>query len=135
VLGVKPGKQALVRQFLNSRWGSLRFAETADDLQKIATQSGRLVVWASRDTADLRAQAAQWNLPVWRLDDGMLCSSASGRPHTPTMSLALDRSGVPSAGNGSSDLEQLLCHASFDEQTLSEAAQFRQRLVAQSVNR
>lgn len=130
VLGVKRHKQHNVRRFFSSRWGRLDFCEDRPALvTDVAAKGGKLLVWAAREPADLKARASRHGVAVWRIEDGFLRSNGLGALNAPALSLVLDRSGMHFDASASSDLESLLQHEEFDEATLVEAARLRERIV------
>lgn len=130
VLGVKRHKQHNVRRFFSSRWGRLEFAEDRPTLvADVAAKGAKLLVWAAREPADLKARASRHGVALWRIEDGFLRSNGLGALNAPALSLVLDRSGMHFDASASSDLESLLEHEEFDGATLAEAARLRERIV------
>ncbi|HKS14102.1 MAG TPA: capsular polysaccharide biosynthesis protein [Pseudomonas sp.] len=136
VLGVKRHKQHNIRRLFASRWGELRFAEDHPGLvAEVAAQGGKLLVWAAREPADLKARAFQAGVPLWRVEDGFLRSAGLGVENSPALSLVLDRSGMHFDAASASELEQLLQLGEFDDATLAEAARLRVGIVASGASK
>ena len=136
VLGVKPHKQHNVRRLLRSRWGQLKFARlTPDLLPSVAAEHGKLVVWASRESAGLSAQANANNVPLWRIEDAFLRSRGLGVHNAPAVSLVLDKGGMHYARSAQSDIDRLLQIEEFDAATLQEAARLRELINASGITK
>ncbi|WP_337994260.1 hypothetical protein [Pseudomonas putida] len=116
--------------------GRLTFAQDNPSLiTDIAARQGKLLVWAAREPADLKARAAAADVPVWRVEDGFLRSNGLGVRNAPALSLVLDRSGMHFDTSAPCDLEHLLEHTDFDTETLREAARLREGIVARRVSK
>ncbi|MCW2270595.1 Capsule polysaccharide biosynthesis protein [compost metagenome] len=136
VLGVKRHKQHNIRRFFSSRWGHLTFAEDSPTLvADVAARQGKVMVWAAREPADLKARAVALNVPVWRIEDGFLRSNGLGALNAPALSLVLDRSGMHFDASTPCDLETWLEQMDFDADALAEAARLRERIVAQGASK
>ncbi|WP_301841762.1 capsular polysaccharide biosynthesis protein [Pseudomonas sp. JQ170C] len=136
VLGIKRHKQHNIRRFFSSRWGRLSFAEDSPTLvADVAARQGKVLVWAAREPADLKARAAAADVPVWRVEDGFLRSNGLGVRNAPALSLVLDRRGMHFDTSAPCDLEHLLEHTDFDAETLMEAARLREGIVARRVSK
>ena len=126
VLGVHRWKDFHVEPFIKGRRTRLSYTmdpETA--LARQAAEGGRIVVWASREPADLEARCAAQGAPLVRIEDGFLRSVGLGANLEPPASLVLDRGGIYYDPSRPSDLEQILQAAEFTAAELEQARQVR----------
>lgn len=123
-------KHGFVRAFLRGEAERIRFC--------VGPRHARLhrlgpdvvfVVWGKRDTAALRALAAEQGIRIWRMEDGFLRSVGLGTDFRVPMSLVLDRRGIYFDPRSPSDLEHVLEHAEFTEQELARAEALRLSIV------
>jgi capsular polysaccharide export protein len=94
-------------------------------MSRVADQGGSLLVWATRETDDLKSRAEAHGLPLWRMGSGLLGSAGTRIP----ASLIVDRSGIHSVADRASDLETELQRGNFDPRTLQQARRLRERIV------
>ncbi len=100
-----------------------------------APAAGRVLVWASKLTAALRAQCQARQLPLWRIEDGFIRSVGLGVDLVDPLSLVLDSRGIYYDATHPSDLEQLLQCADIAPDLLLRASKLRRRLVEQKLSK
>ncbi len=78
--------------------------------KKILDQCEKLffLVWGYQEPPEVTAYAAERGIPLYRLEDGFIRSSALGAQHTMPYSLVLDTTGLYFDATRPSDLENLL---------------------------
>jgi capsular polysaccharide export protein len=125
-----------VAKFLSSSESSPRICrDGATAVRGAARQNGRVVVWASREPADLASACADAGVPLLRLEDGFLRSVGLGADFFPAASLALDAGGMYYDPSSLSDLEHLIEQGCFDATVLDRARRLRATIVQQGVTK
>ena len=93
--GVRLWKRRHVAGFLDAPGAPTVFEDDPQRAAKKAAATGRrVVVWAGKETGDLREAAEAKGVPVSRLEDGFLRSVGLGAALAPPLSLALDDLGI-----------------------------------------
>jgi capsular polysaccharide export protein len=129
-------KRRTVEKFLSSSEGAPRFCRnSASAVREAVRQKGRVVVWASREPADLASACADAGVPLLRLEDGFLRSVGLGADFFPAASLALDAGGMYYDPSSLSDLEHLIEQGCFDATVLDRARRLRATIVQQGVTK
>ncbi|EWY38920.1 capsule polysaccharide transporter [Skermanella stibiiresistens SB22] len=135
-VGMSPWKRRTVDKFLASTESRPRFCRSAREAVARASAShGRVVVWASREPADLAGLAAAAGVSLLRLEDGFLRSVGLGADFLPAASLALDAGGMYYDPRSGSDLEALLEAGGFDEGMLERAGRLRAAVVREGLTK
>ena len=129
-LGFARSKRRQVTPFLRSSQGSLTFAGDAERaLHEARAQGGRLCSWASRTPAGLEQRATIGNVPLIRVEDGLLRSIGLGSDLLPAASLIFDRRGIYYDPARPSELEEILEFERCDADTLDAARRLRRQLL------
>ncbi|MEM9778492.1 MAG: capsular polysaccharide biosynthesis protein [Pseudomonadota bacterium] len=90
--GMKPWKHKPMRAFLGA---ATRFEVKPERGVQVAAQlDRRLLLWAGKETAEIRRAAAASNVPLVRVEDGFLRSVGLGAQLLPAASLVLDDLGI-----------------------------------------
>lgn len=105
---VAVGMRAWKRPHLRAQFGKLRFT---DDPRDAAGDGRPILVWAGRETRDLRAAAEAAGRPLLRLEDGFLRSNGLGADLVPPLSLVIDDLGISYDPTRPSRLEALVADA------------------------
>lgn len=101
-------KRGFMRRYFKSD-RRVEFSNMDEAAAAIASGAGgKLLVWASAYTAELRTAAAQREVPVWRVEDGFLRSAGLGAELVRPCSLALDDLGIYYDPTAPSRLEQMI---------------------------
>lgn len=74
------------------------------------------LAWGYQESPEVASYAADRNIPLYRLEDGFIRSSALGAQHTMPYSLVLDKTGIYFDATRPSDLENLLNSYPFERQ-------------------
>ncbi|NNU81515.1 capsular polysaccharide biosynthesis protein [Halovulum dunhuangense] len=110
--GMKPWKHKPVSDFLAGAGGRPRFENDPARAVALAARAGRdLLIWAGRETPELRAAAEASGVRHWRVEDGFLRSVGLGAQLLPAASLVLDDLGIYFDPNRESRLERLIAKA------------------------
>lgn len=133
--GMSYWKRPFVRRYLRAPGRRVRFAKTPSELGSVAGQELTAVVWASKQTPELRAWASQHDVPVWHMEDGFLRSAGLGSDLTAPGSLVLDPDGIYYDPSRPSRLEKLLQSATFSADELARAARLRQLVVESRISK
>lgn len=124
----------MLRGFLHSRWGQLRFVKNATQaLPGISAEGGKLVVYAGREPDGLQQHANAVQVPVWRITEGLLKPDGPIVARAPTLSLLLDRNPVDKGADD--DLTPALVSNLPNSASLQDAAYLRERMTELSENR
>ncbi|HEV8246655.1 MAG TPA: hypothetical protein VGP93_12845, partial [Polyangiaceae bacterium] len=134
--GFSSWKRPFVRRYLQAPGNQVRFVRSPQRAFDLDV-SGNLtaVVWASRNSAAIRAWASERTVPLWHMEDGFLRSVGLGSDLTAPGSLVLDREGIYYDPRTPSELETLLQTAQFSPAELERAAGLRRRIVDSGVSK
>lgn len=107
-IGMRAWKRAPLQKVFAGRGPALRFADSPG----AATRHGRpVMVWAGKETADLREACDRAALPLLRVEDGFLRSRGLGADLIPPLSLVTDDLGIYYDPTRASRLEHLIAGA------------------------
>lgn len=135
-LGFGFWKRGYVRPFVASPWNAVRFIGGVKPARKqhFACES-RLLVWASRETEEIRVLARERGLPLWRMEDGFIRSVGLGSDFAVPWSLVLDRRGIYFDPSAESELESLLNRTRFSPELLQRAARVRAQIQSHRITK
>lgn len=85
-------------------------------------------VWGSKHHTSIEDLAEAYGIPIYRVEDGFVRSVGLGALHTLPYSLCLDKTGIYYDSRQPSDLEHMLNHHHFDEETLNRAARIIEQI-------
>ena len=109
--GMRPWKHKPVRDFLRGRTTPV-FENRPEEAISHAARTGRSVLlWAGKETPQIRDQAEAAQVPLWRIEDGFLRSVGLGANLLPAASLVLDDLGIYFDPTRPSRLETLIAEA------------------------
>lgn len=109
--GMKPWKHKPVAAFLAGAQGKPLFENAPEKALDLARRTDRaLLIWAGKETPELRAAAQAAGVAHWRMEDGFLRSVGLGAQLLPAASLVLDDLGIYFDPTGPSRLEHLIEH-------------------------
>jgi capsular polysaccharide export protein len=129
-LGMTMWKRKSVRRFLDGRGGSPVFMRSSGKALAMAEKTGhRIVVWASREPANLGDVCRTRGIPLHRLEDGFLRSVGLGASFIQPASLILDGRGIYYDPSHLSDFEAIASEAAFSLALLSRARALRERIL------
>ncbi|WP_325063042.1 capsular polysaccharide biosynthesis protein [Halovulum marinum] len=107
--GMKPWKHAPMRAFLRGEAGPPAFENDPARAVARASGSGRtLLLWAGKETPEIRAAAEARAVPLWRAEDGFLRSVGLGAQLLPAASLVIDDLGIYFDPTRESRLERII---------------------------
>ncbi|MCM3179017.1 capsular polysaccharide biosynthesis protein [Cytobacillus horneckiae] len=89
------------------------------------------LVWGCSEEMAIGEYAAQYKVPLHRVEDGFLRSVGLGAMHTPPYSLCLDKTGIYFDSTRPSDLENLLNHYDFqnNQELLIRAGKIMRKII------
>jgi capsular polysaccharide export protein len=135
-VGMQGWKRERIAEFFAHGGGRPAFLRSARRAAEAAAEAGgAIAVWASREPAALREEAARRGVPVLSVEDGFLRSAGLGAAFLPGASYCVDEAGPyydPAARSG---LEALLNGAEFDAALLARAAALRERITRERVSK
>jgi capsular polysaccharide export protein len=135
-VGFSAWRRGFAPAFLRSPGARIEHATDAETAERrLGADDARLVVWASRETAEVRALAERYRIPLWRMEDGFLRSVGLGSDLVVPASLVVDRTGIYYDPTRPSDLERLLEGGGFAEAELDRARSLRESIVAAGISK
>lgn len=134
--GFSRWKQGYVRSYLRAPGNEVRFVRTAAAAKRHGFDRGcRVLVWGERRMREAAALAAEFQLPVERMEDGFLRSVGLGSDFTAPASLVLDPDGIYYDPVRPSRLERILATTDFDDLLRARAARLRERIVQVGISK
>ncbi len=134
--GFAPAKRPPTRRLLNSPKGQVRYFWFARNAARAAgSNSGRLIWWAGKESAPIRAAAAAFDGPTVRMEDGFIRSRGLGSDFFGALSVALDDQGVYYDATRPSRLETLIETTDLSPDAIARAARLRTRIVAAGLSK
>lgn len=132
-MGMRAWKRAPLQKVFGRTGPALRFASSAEH----AVRPGRpVLVWAGKETEDLRAACDRAALPLARVEDGFLRSRGLGADLIPPLSLVVDDLGIYYDPSRASRLELLIAEAAaLPPERLRRAERLLEALVATGVSK
>lgn len=85
----------------------LRFSNKVN-LNKLVLKRTRFLVWGMKEPHDLIPFAQQYNIPIWRVEDGFVRSIGLGSEQELPYSLCIDKTGIYFNAKKESDLESII---------------------------
>jgi len=136
-VGMRMWKRPHVAKFVSGRGRTLTFhSSDLAALQAAQKNDAQIVVWASKESAALAAEARTAKVPLLRMEDGFLRSTGLGAELTPAVSLVLDDCGIYYDPNAPSQLETLIASSiELPEFAIARAARLRESLRASGVSK
>lgn len=128
--GMTAWKRAIVKPFLGTPSSRLHFLPSVEDLAAVTLPpDSRILLWGTKNEAQLTALARSRQLPVWRMEDGFLRSVGLGSDLFRPVSLVVDPTGMYYDPYSGSALETMLSTQQLDADALARAARFRHDYV------
>lgn len=129
-LGMTVWKRKSVRRFLDGLGGSPVFMRSSGKaVARAETTRDRIVVWASRQPANLVDVCRARGISLLLMEDGFLRSVGLGASFIQPASLILDSRGIYYDPSRLSDFEAIALETSFSLALLSRARALRERIV------
>ena len=126
--GMTLWKSSIVKPFLKTTSNHVDFSHKG-------REASVCVVWGVKGEVRWRQKAAQYDIPIWRMEDGFLRSSGLGSDLQPPLSLVLDKTGIYYDASRPSDLENLLAHSQLTAEQQQRAEALRQELIASKLSK
>lgn len=126
--GMTLWKSGIVKPFLRTTSNRLDFSHKGHN-------ASACITWGIKGEQRWRQKATQYDIPVWRMEDGFLRSSGLGSDLLPPLSLVLDKSGIYYDASRPSDLENLLIHSQLTTEQQLRAEALRQKLIASKLSK
>lgn len=131
VMGVARWKRSTMTAMLWDGMHGPHYVRQVGDLKR----PGIVAVWKSRTPrAPLDALLAS-DRQIAEIEDGFIRSAGLGADCIPPLSIVVDRQGIYFDPGQPSDLETILRHANFDDETLTRAAALRERLIVAGISK
>jgi capsular polysaccharide export protein len=123
-------KRASINRMLDGPAGSpIHTSDVSTAVDQAKTRKGRVIAWASRDTAALEAACAQSGVRLEKVEDGFIRSAGLGATFVLPLSLVFDGRGIFYDSRQPSDLEVMLEEAEFPPDLVRRAQRLRECLV------
>ncbi len=131
------GMRLWKRGFLKNYLANPRYIEDTQAAVAMAGKTGaRIAIWAGKETAELREQAAAAKVPLLRIEDGFLRSAGLGAELVRPVSLAFDDLGIYYDPTRESRLERLITESvKLPEYALKRAESLRQSILAAGLSK
>lgn len=126
--GMTLWKSSIVKPFLKTPSNSVDFSHKGHE-------ASACIVWGVKGEQRWQLKASQYDIPVWRMEDGFLRSSGLGSDLHPPLSLVLDKTGIYYDATRRSDLENLLNHSHLTAEQQQRAEALRQKLIASKLSK
>nr|CAA6829785.1 MAG: Capsular polysaccharide export system protein KpsC [uncultured Thiotrichaceae bacterium] len=134
--GFSRWKRNYIRRFLYSPGNDLSFGNTASVARnKHFDSSCHIVAWGERAVVEAKKLSDDFNVPVWRIEDGFIRSAGLGSDYAPPLSLVLDKKGIYYDPAQVSDLEHLLQTHEFPPALLLRAETLRKLLLEHQLSK
>ncbi len=128
--GVSPWKKKFLPSFIGRSKKEVRFLRQPQHAIALAQENGgRWILWASKETDELRRQAEINNVRMIRVEDAFLRSVGLGSDLTRPWSLVLDDQGIYYDCRHPSRLETLLRETDFSDWLLARAERLQQKIL------
>lgn len=132
-LGMRLWKRGLLRRFFSGAGRRIAFES---EIARAALSGFRGLVWASKETPELRQAFEAAQKPLLRLEDGFLRSRGLGAELVSPLSLVVDDLGIYFDPSRESRLERSLNTSdTITPAQLDHAAQLRQRLITSKLSK
>lgn len=134
--GFSRWKRNYIRRFLYSPGNELNFTNTASAARNKNFDSNcHLITWGERAVVEAKKLSDEFNVPVWRIEDGFIRSAGLGSDYAPPLSLVLDKTGIYYDPAQTSDLEHLLQTHDFSQNLLLRAGALRGLLLEHQLSK
>ena len=129
--GMRVWKRSFLQNYLSGEKPNVHFIDRPRKAVDLARKlDARLIVWASKETDELRQMADEEGVNLIRMEDGFIRSTGLGADLIPPLSLALDDLGIYYDPTRESTLEYLIQNStSLKETDLARAKDLRMALV------
>lgn len=135
-IGFSRWKRCLARAYLKSTDGRVRFyRRPRRALNAAEANSGRIVIWASKEPPGLDRACSRRGIELVRMEDGFLRSIGLGSEFNYPFSLVLDRRGVYYDPSRPSSLERILQETEFTDDIMERARDLRRRIVENAITK
>jgi capsular polysaccharide export protein len=125
-----------LKHFLSSDENKIHFVGSLEEARKKGiSEKSKIYVWGSKQVPGLEEQAAAWNVPIGRIEDGFIRSVGLGSDMVRPESLAVDISGIYYDPSVPSELEHILQTAEFSSYLLERARKLRERVIANKLSK
>ncbi len=134
--GFSRWKRNYIRRFLYAPGNELNFTNTASAARsKHFNSTCHIITWGERAAVEARKLSGDFNVPIWRIEDGFIRSAGLGSDYAPPLSLVLDKQGIYYDPSQVSDLEYLLQNHDFPEALLMRAKALRKSLLEHQLSK
>lgn len=134
-VGMSLWKRAVIKPFFNLPLCRLHFVGSLKSLEKrVFEKNARLLIW-SQGKPEILAFAEKHNLPLLRMEDGVIRSVGLGSNLVAPLSLVIDDLGIYFNAQTPSRLEEILLHQEFSEQDLVLAKKLQTRLLEANIGK
>lgn len=128
-------KYDYIRKYLYSPDGSVEFFKSKSKLKKCKIKDNAVfIVWGYNDPVWLK-EFLTTDIPLYRMEDGFLRSIGLGSDINAPASLVIDTKGIYYNPNEPSDLEHILEHEIFTEDTIKRADKLRTLIIETKISK
>ena len=134
--GFTKWKQNYIRKFLDNDVDRIIFVWKARQAYtKGLSRHSIIMNWGQRALNEAQQAAKQFDLQLYRIEDGFIRSVGLGSDLTPPLSLVVDKTGIYYDPTQPSDLESLLETYEFTHELITRAAIIRKMLLENAVSK
>lgn len=126
--GMTLWKGSIVKPFIKAYGNTVSFSRKCK-------KPTACVVWGIKGEKIWTRKATQYNIPIWRMEDGFLRSAGLGSDLRPPLSLVLDKTGIYYDTTRSSDLENFLNNSHLTSEQQIRAKNLQQQLISTKVSK
>lgn len=135
-VGFRRWKAANIKPLLSLHQNNVKFVSSAQDAETLNPNSHDfLVFWGCTASKDLQALANKSGAKLLRVEDGFVRSVGLGSDLIRPLSLVLDQTGIYFDPTQPSDLEHILNHDQFTQDTLTQAERVRNLIVKHGITK
>ncbi len=128
--------KTIIRTFFSDEEVELVFVRSATAaIKKGFNKNSHIASWGKRGEQQAQILSEQFDVDIWRVEDGFIRSAGLGSDYSPPASLVIDKSGIYYDPLALSDLESILQSYDFDNDLLQRGDNIQQLLVGQSISK
>lgn len=135
-IGFSPWKRKFIPTYLKTPDNEIFFVKNADEaVEKGFDRTSKACLWSSLYEEEANKLSAQFQTPIWRIEDGFIRSVSLGSNYAPPGSLVIDKQGLYFNPQKISDLESILLETDFTKEHIQSAEQLRTQLIMQAISK
>ena len=135
-IGFSPWKKRFITSYLKTPDNDVFFAASHEEAKAQGfDRYSKACLWSSRYESEAERLHADFQTPIWRVEDGFIRSISLGSNYSPPASLVIDKQGLYFNPEYPSDLEEILQTADFTSEQLNQAQALKRQLIKQAISK